>query len=137
MSGVPAIARRRARSDLPRKAEPAVPLPAKRDEFRPRPRPQRCQLVGDRGHHAAGEVDRFRGRVGKLRNDSVDDPVGIQVTCANTLGDSEFWRVIGGHGPCNRERLAARVKAWDDGAWVREAALAHAAKQEQTFKEAA
>ena len=30
---------------------------------------------------------------------------------------------------CNRERLAARVKAWDDGAWVREAALAHAAKQ--------
>ncbi|AVO49077.1 1,2-phenylacetyl-CoA epoxidase subunit A [Melaminivora suipulveris] len=40
----------------------------------------------------------------------------------------EFWRVVGGDGPCNRERLAARVKAWDDGAWVREAALAHAAK---------
>ncbi len=42
---------------------------------------------------------------------------------------SEFWRVVGGDGPCNRERLAARVKAWDDGAWVREAALAHARKQ--------
>jgi ring-1,2-phenylacetyl-CoA epoxidase subunit PaaA len=42
---------------------------------------------------------------------------------------SEFWRVIGGDGPCNRERLGARVKAWDDGAWVREAALAHAAKR--------
>ena len=41
----------------------------------------------------------------------------------------EFWQVVGGDGPCNRERLAARVKAWDDGAWVREAALAHAAKQ--------
>ena len=41
---------------------------------------------------------------------------------------SEFWRVIGGDGPCNEERLGARVKAWDDGAWVREAALAHAAK---------
>ncbi len=41
----------------------------------------------------------------------------------------EFWRVVGGHGPCNKERLAARVKAWDDGAWVREAALAHAQKQ--------
>ncbi|HMO44471.1 MAG TPA: 1,2-phenylacetyl-CoA epoxidase subunit A [Rubrivivax sp.] len=41
----------------------------------------------------------------------------------------EFWRVVGGDGPCNRERLAARVKAWDDGAWVREAALAHARKQ--------
>ena len=42
---------------------------------------------------------------------------------------SEFWRVVGGDGPCNRERLGARVKAWDDGAWVREAALAHARKQ--------
>lgn len=41
----------------------------------------------------------------------------------------EFWRVVNGDGPCNRERLAARVKAWDDGAWVREAALAHARKQ--------
>jgi len=40
----------------------------------------------------------------------------------------EFWRVVNGHGPCNRERLAARVKAWDDGAWVREAALVHARK---------
>ena len=42
---------------------------------------------------------------------------------------SEFWRVVGGDGPCNKERLGARVKAWDDGAWVREAALAHARKQ--------
>jgi ring-1,2-phenylacetyl-CoA epoxidase subunit PaaA len=41
----------------------------------------------------------------------------------------EFWRVVGGEGPCNRERLAARNKAWDDGAWVRDAALAHARKQ--------
>ena len=41
----------------------------------------------------------------------------------------EFWRVVGGHGPCNTERLAARVKAWDEGAWVREAALAHSNKQ--------
>ncbi|WP_295371386.1 1,2-phenylacetyl-CoA epoxidase subunit PaaA [uncultured Pseudacidovorax sp.] len=49
----------------------------------------------------------------------------------------EFWRVIAGDGPCNRERLAARVKAWDEGAWVREAALAHARKHEQRFKEAA
>ncbi len=41
----------------------------------------------------------------------------------------EFWRVVGGDGPCNRERLATRVKAWEEGAWVREAALAHARKQ--------
>jgi len=42
---------------------------------------------------------------------------------------SEFWRVVNGHGPCNAERLAARVNAWEGGAWVREAAMAHAAKQ--------
>jgi ring-1,2-phenylacetyl-CoA epoxidase subunit PaaA len=48
---------------------------------------------------------------------------------------SEFWRVVNGHGPCNRERLAERVKAWDDGQWVRDAALAYARKQE--MKEAA
>lgn len=42
----------------------------------------------------------------------------------------EFWRVVGGNGPCNRERLADRLQAWEDGAWVREAALAHAAKSQ-------
>jgi ring-1,2-phenylacetyl-CoA epoxidase subunit PaaA len=41
----------------------------------------------------------------------------------------EFWNVVNGNGPCNRERLAARVKAHEDGAWVREAATAHAAKR--------
>ncbi len=43
---------------------------------------------------------------------------------------AEFWQVVGGDGPCNQERLAARVKAWNDGAWVREAALAHARRQQ-------
>ncbi len=42
---------------------------------------------------------------------------------------AEFWNVVNGNGQCNEERLADRVKAWEDGAWVREAALAHAAKQ--------
>lgn len=42
---------------------------------------------------------------------------------------SEFQQVIAGNGPCNRERMAARRKAHEDGAWVREAAEAHAAKQ--------
>jgi ring-1,2-phenylacetyl-CoA epoxidase subunit PaaA len=41
---------------------------------------------------------------------------------------NEFRQVLAGNGPCNRERLAARRKAHDDGAWVREAALAYAAK---------
>ena len=49
---------------------------------------------------------------------------------------SEFWRVIGGDGPCNRERLAARVAASDEGAWVREAALAHAVKRQGLEKAA-
>jgi len=42
---------------------------------------------------------------------------------------NEFWRVVKGDGPCNRERLQTRVRAWEDGAWVREAALAYARKQ--------
>ena len=40
----------------------------------------------------------------------------------------EFWRVVKGDGPCNRERLAARNEAHHNGAWVREAAGAYAAK---------
>jgi ring-1,2-phenylacetyl-CoA epoxidase subunit PaaA len=40
----------------------------------------------------------------------------------------EFWTVVGGDGPMNRERLAAKNRAWDEGAWVRRAAVAHAAK---------
>jgi ring-1,2-phenylacetyl-CoA epoxidase subunit PaaA len=40
----------------------------------------------------------------------------------------EFWQVIKGHGPMNRDRLEAKRSAWAEGAWVREAAAAHAAK---------
>jgi ring-1,2-phenylacetyl-CoA epoxidase subunit PaaA len=43
----------------------------------------------------------------------------------------EFNNVIKGNGPCNKERLAARVKAHENGAWVREAAAAYAVKQQQ------
>jgi ring-1,2-phenylacetyl-CoA epoxidase subunit PaaA len=42
---------------------------------------------------------------------------------------AEFWNVVKGNGPCNKQRLEARRKAWDEGAWVREAASAHAAKR--------
>ena len=41
---------------------------------------------------------------------------------------SEFWAVVKGDGPCNRERLAARRKAHAEGAWVRDAAAAYARK---------
>ena len=40
----------------------------------------------------------------------------------------EFYEVIAGNGPCNKERLDARNKAHNDGAWVREAAMAYAEK---------
>ncbi len=40
----------------------------------------------------------------------------------------EFWSVVKGNGPCNRERLAARRAAHQNGAWVREAAEAYAVK---------
>jgi ring-1,2-phenylacetyl-CoA epoxidase subunit PaaA len=56
----------------------------------------------ERGHHDYGEIDWH-----------------------------EFWQVVNGDGPCNRERLSARVQAHDNGAWVREAASAHAARQHQ------
>jgi ring-1,2-phenylacetyl-CoA epoxidase subunit PaaA len=49
----------------------------------------------------------------------------------------EFYRVIGGHGPCNRERLAARRSAHEAGRWVREAAAAYAAKQAARERSAA
>jgi len=54
----------------------------------------------ERGHHDFGEVDW-----------------------------SEFWAVVKGEGPVAKERMKARNDAWDKGAWVREAALAHAAKK--------
>lgn len=40
----------------------------------------------------------------------------------------EFWQVVNGHGPCNKQRLDARKKAWNEGAWVRDAAMAYAEK---------
>lgn len=44
---------------------------------------------------------------------------------------NEFWSVVKGNGPCNEERLNARVKAHENGSWVREAAAAYAQKQAQ------
>jgi ring-1,2-phenylacetyl-CoA epoxidase subunit PaaA len=46
----------------------------------------------------------------------------------------EFWQVVNGNGPCNKERLNARVKAWENGAWVREAAAAYASKKKSNEK---
>jgi ring-1,2-phenylacetyl-CoA epoxidase subunit PaaA len=46
---------------------------------------------------------------------------------------SEFYQVINGNGPCNKERLEARLQAHEDGAWVREAALAHVEKKRRRY----
>ena len=43
----------------------------------------------------------------------------------------EFWNVVKGNGPCNKQRLVARNKAHNEGAWVREAAVAYAAKKQK------
>ncbi len=49
----------------------------------------------------------------------------------------EFWAVVKGNGPCNRERLAARRAAHEEGKWVRDAATAHAEKQARRSRPAA
>jgi ring-1,2-phenylacetyl-CoA epoxidase subunit PaaA len=49
----------------------------------------------------------------------------------------EFYDVVGGNGPCNRDRLAARVRAWEDGAWFRDGLMAHAKKKRDAMKTAA
>ncbi|HUS02294.1 MAG TPA: 1,2-phenylacetyl-CoA epoxidase subunit PaaA [Chitinophagaceae bacterium] len=49
----------------------------------------------------------------------------------------EFWDVVNGNGPCNKERMAARIKAHEDGAWVREAALAYSEKKKQRHSSSA
>jgi ring-1,2-phenylacetyl-CoA epoxidase subunit PaaA len=42
---------------------------------------------------------------------------------------TEFFDVLKGNGPCNADRMEARNKAWDDGAWVRDGLMAHAEKK--------
>jgi ring-1,2-phenylacetyl-CoA epoxidase subunit PaaA len=42
----------------------------------------------------------------------------------------EFWQVVEGHGRCNKQRIKSRLDAWNEGAWVRDAASAYAEKKE-------
>ena len=46
----------------------------------------------------------------------------------------EFWNVVKGNGPCNKQRLDARRKAHEEGRWVREAAIAYAEKKNNKTK---
>ncbi len=47
---------------------------------------------------------------------------------------TEFWQVLEGNGPCNEDRIRTRKKAKDDGAWVREAAIAFSEKRNNKAK---
>lgn len=49
----------------------------------------------------------------------------------------EFWNVVKGNGPCNKQRLQARIDAHNEGAWVRKAALAYSAKKSKTLEKVA
>ncbi len=42
---------------------------------------------------------------------------------------NEFWQVVKWHGPCNKERMSARINAWENGKWVRDSAMTYAKKQ--------
>jgi len=48
----------------------------------------------------------------------------------------EFWNVVKGNGPCNKQRVDTRKKAWDEGAWVRDAAVAYADKRKSRTEKA-
>lgn len=50
---------------------------------------------------------------------------------------TEFNEVVKGNGPCNKERVAAKQKAWIEGEWVREAAVAYAEKQKEKAAQSA
>ncbi len=48
----------------------------------------------------------------------------------------EFHNVLKGNGPCNRDRMRTRINAWEDGGWVRDAAVAHEEKRARRQKAA-
>lgn len=70
----------------------------------------------------------------KLLGLTIPDPLLTQVPTTGHWNYSEpdwneFYQVVAGHGPCNTERIAAKKKAKEEGFWVREAAMAYAAKR--------
>jgi len=50
------------------------------------------------------------------------------------INRDEFWNVVKGNGPCNKQRLEARRKAHEEGQWVRDAATAYAGKKKNSIK---
>jgi ring-1,2-phenylacetyl-CoA epoxidase subunit PaaA len=99
-----------------------------------RPTQRAVDALGHQAHQQrrpAPEVRRRHRRTGQdpRRHAAGPRPEVERSARHHDYGDidwEEFWRVVNGDGPCNKERLATRVEAWNDGEWVREAALAHA-----------
>ena len=106
-------------------------------------------LLGEALHGSCGREQLLVLRDDELRQRFVDMTVPQAEALGVTLPDPELrwnaerghhdfgtpdWdelkRVISGDGPMNRQRIARRRQADEDGAWVREAAAAHAAKRE-------
>lgn len=58
-----------------------------------------------------------------------DEATGNWIT--GPINWDEFWQVVKGNGPCNKERLAARQEAHENGRWVREAMAAFASRSQQ------
>lgn len=79
-------------------------------------------------------VDMIAGQI-KLLNMTLPDP-NLKWNAERGHYDfgeinwEEFWNVVKGNGPCNKQRLKARVDAHEQGAWVRDAATAYAEKQQ-------
>jgi len=69
-----------------------------------------------------------------------DDDLAFDETTGHwSIGEidwDEFWSTIKGDGRLNRQRIAHKVKAWEDGRWVRDGASAHAAKNRSLDKSA-
>ncbi|WP_372370317.1 1,2-phenylacetyl-CoA epoxidase subunit PaaA [Candidatus Uabimicrobium sp. HlEnr_7] len=111
-------------------------------------------MFGPHDSNSPNSADLFKWKVKKKSNDELRQHfVNITVAQAHTIGLEipdpdlkynsetrnwefgeinwdEFYAVIKGHGPCNKERLQARNDAHDNGAWVREASIAYAKKKQ-------
>ncbi len=91
------------------------------------------QAEVSRRHRAAGAISRpFRSPIRTLR---FDEATGHWEH--GPIDWDEFARVLAGDGPCNRQRMKHRRQTEADGAWVREAAAAYAAKQRAAAERAA
>jgi ring-1,2-phenylacetyl-CoA epoxidase subunit PaaA len=116
-------------------------------------------MFGPNDSESTNSVQSIKWKIKRKSNDELrQDFIDATVTQANYLGVKipddqlkwneerghydfgvinwdEFWNVVKGNGQCNKQRMKARTKAYDEGAWVREAASAHAEKRAKRREE--